>query len=208
MTMMQHRQVRYIGLDVHRGSVAAAIAEDGGAPRSYGNIANDPPAIRTLMTRLGGPDVQLRVAYEAGLTGYALHRQLSSMSIECIVVAFADPEATWRQGQEPSARCAQAGSPAAEWRSPEPWKSGGRTDGRSTPPSRRRISRTPRTQTTSEDPSSIPESLESTQRRCVCLWRSRAHRRARVGGPGRARSGGSARTVRSSPARRSADSGW
>jgi transposase len=31
-------------------------------------------AIRTLMTRLGGPDVQLGVAYEAGPTGCALHR--------------------------------------------------------------------------------------------------------------------------------------
>jgi transposase len=87
MQMMQHRQVRYIGLDVHRASVAVAIADEEGAPRSYGNIANDPSAIRTLVRRLGGPDVELRVAYEAGPTGYALHRQLTSMGIECIVVA-------------------------------------------------------------------------------------------------------------------------
>jgi transposase len=87
MQMMQHRQVRYIGLDVHRASVAVAIADEEGAPRSYGNIANDPSAIRTLMTRLGGPDVQLRVAYEAGPTGYAVHRQLTSLGIECLVVA-------------------------------------------------------------------------------------------------------------------------
>jgi len=40
-----------------------------------------------VMTRLGGPDVELRVAYEAGPTGYALHRQLTSMRIECLVVA-------------------------------------------------------------------------------------------------------------------------
>jgi transposase len=85
--MMQHRQVRYIGLDVHRASIAVAIAEEGGAPSSYGNIANDPSAIRKLMTRLGGPDIQLRVAYEAGPTGYALYRQLASMDIECMVVA-------------------------------------------------------------------------------------------------------------------------
>jgi transposase len=87
MTMMQHRQVRYIGLDVHRASIAVAIVEEEGAPRSYGSIANDPTAIRKVMTRLGGPDVQLRVAYEAGPTGYAVHRQLTSMSIECMVVA-------------------------------------------------------------------------------------------------------------------------
>jgi transposase len=87
MEMMQHRQVRYIGLDVHKASIAVAIAEEGGAPTSYGNIANDPSAIRKLMTRLGGPDVQLRVAYEAGPTGYALHRQLTSLGIECMVAA-------------------------------------------------------------------------------------------------------------------------
>jgi transposase len=87
MTMMQHRQVRYIGLDVHKASIAVAMAEEEGAPSSYGNIANDPAAIRKLMTRLGGPEVQLRVAYEAGPTGYGVHRQLTSIGIECMVVA-------------------------------------------------------------------------------------------------------------------------
>lgn len=87
MAMMHHRQVRYIGLDVHKASIAVAIAEEEGAPSSYGTIANDPSAIRTLMTRLGGPEVQLRVAYEAGPTGYGVHRQLTSSGIECMVVA-------------------------------------------------------------------------------------------------------------------------
>ena len=77
----------YIGLDVHKASIAVAIAEEEGAPSSYGSIANDPAAIRKLMTRLGGPDVQLRVAYEAGPTGYGVHRQLNSIGIECMVVA-------------------------------------------------------------------------------------------------------------------------
>jgi transposase len=87
MSMMQHRQIRYIGLDVHKATISAAIAEESGAPTSYGRIPNDPSAIRTLMTRLGGPQVELRVAYEAGPTGYALHRQLASMDIQCMVVA-------------------------------------------------------------------------------------------------------------------------
>jgi transposase len=87
MTMMQHRQIRYIGLDVHKVSITVAIAEESGAPTSYGSIANDPSAIRKLMTRLGGPEVELRVAYEAGPTGYALYRQLAKMAIDCIVVA-------------------------------------------------------------------------------------------------------------------------
>jgi transposase len=85
--MMQHRQIRYLGLDVHKASIAVAIADEGGPPTSYGKIANDPAAVRTLMTRLGGADVEWRVAYEAGPTGYALHRQLTKMGIECMVVA-------------------------------------------------------------------------------------------------------------------------
>jgi transposase len=87
MHMMHHRQIRYLGLDVHKATIAVAIAEEEGAPTSYGSIANEPSAIRTLMTRLGGSDLQLHVAYEAGPTGYALHRQLTTMGIDCIVVA-------------------------------------------------------------------------------------------------------------------------
>lgn len=87
MRMMQHRRVRYIGLDVHKATIAVAIAEEEGSPSSYGTIVNDPDAVRKLMTQLGGKGVELRVAYEAGPTGYALHRQLRKMGIECIVVA-------------------------------------------------------------------------------------------------------------------------
>jgi transposase len=87
MLMMQQREIRYIGLDVHKATISAAIAEESGPPTSYGRIPNDPSAIRTLMTRLGGPQVELRVAYEAGPTGYALHRQLTRMNIQCMVVA-------------------------------------------------------------------------------------------------------------------------
>ncbi len=87
MHMMHHRQIRYLGLDVHKATIAVAIADESGAPTSYGSIANEPSAIRTLMTRLGGSDVQLHVAYEAGPTGYALHRQLTTIGIDCIVVA-------------------------------------------------------------------------------------------------------------------------
>ena len=82
MTMMQHQRSRYIGLDVHGATIAVAIAEEDGPPTSYGSIANDPSAIRKLMTRLGGPDVRLRVAYEAGPTGYVVHRQLCSINFE------------------------------------------------------------------------------------------------------------------------------
>ena len=78
---------RFIGLDVHKASIAVAVAGAFGDPEDHGQIANDPAAIRKLVDRLGGPDVRLSVAYEAGPTGYALHRQLTALGIECIVVA-------------------------------------------------------------------------------------------------------------------------
>jgi transposase len=87
MTMMHQRAVRYLGLDVHKASISVAIAEESGAPTTYGRIPNEPSGIRTLMTRLGGPGIELRVAYEAGPTGYALHRQLTRLGIACMVVA-------------------------------------------------------------------------------------------------------------------------
>src|SRR6188768_2871627 len=88
MTMMHHqRALRYIGLDVHKASISVAIAEESGAPTTYGRIPNEPSVIRTLLTRLGGPGIELRVAYEAGPTGYALHRQLTRLGITCLVVA-------------------------------------------------------------------------------------------------------------------------
>ena len=87
MTMMHQCAIRYIGLDVHKASISVAIADESGPPTTYGRIPNEPSTIRTVMTRLGGPGIELRVAYEAGPTGYALHRQLTTLGITCMVVA-------------------------------------------------------------------------------------------------------------------------
>jgi transposase len=84
MPMMHYR---YIGLDVHRATIAVAVADADQLPTSYGTIPNDPGAIRKLLQKLCAPDRQLRVAYEAGPTGYGLYRQLSALSIDCMVVA-------------------------------------------------------------------------------------------------------------------------
>jgi hypothetical protein len=81
------KTTRFVGLDVHKASIAVAVADAFGDPEDHGQIANDPSAVRKLIDRLGGADAHLAVAYEAGPTGYALHRQLTAMGIDCIVVA-------------------------------------------------------------------------------------------------------------------------
>ena len=70
-----NESTRFVGLDVHKASIAVAVAGPFGDPEDHGQIANDPPAVRKLLTRLGDGGVRLVVAYEAGPTGYALHRQ-------------------------------------------------------------------------------------------------------------------------------------
>jgi transposase len=80
------QRTRYIGLDAHKETIAVAVAETG-PPEDLGAIANEPTAVRRLVTRLGGRDVRLVAAYEAGPTGYALQRQLTALGVECTVVA-------------------------------------------------------------------------------------------------------------------------
>lgn len=84
MSMMHQR---YVGLDVHRATISVAIADPDQAPVSYGKIPNEPTAIHKLMQRLGGSDRIVHVAYEAGPTGYVVHRQLTELGIACLVVA-------------------------------------------------------------------------------------------------------------------------
>jgi transposase len=82
-----NESTRFVGLDVHKASIAVAVAGPFGDPEDHGQIANDPSAVRKLLVRLGDGGVRLAVAYEAGPTGYALHRQVTGMGIACMVVA-------------------------------------------------------------------------------------------------------------------------
>ena len=77
----------FVGLDVHVESIAVAIAEAaGGEARSLGTIPNAPEAIAKLVRKLG-PAARLRVCSEAGPCGYVLHRQLTELGAEGVVVA-------------------------------------------------------------------------------------------------------------------------
>jgi transposase len=80
-------RTRFLGLDAHALTIAVAVAEEVGTPSQHGVIPNDPSSVRRLIGRLGGPEVRLVACYEAGPTGYALHRQLQALGVECMVVA-------------------------------------------------------------------------------------------------------------------------
>jgi len=81
------KDIRFVGLDVHKESTAVAVAEPGwGEPRDLGVIQTTADAVAKLVRKLGGKD-GLIVAYEAGPCGYSIYRQLRSMGVQCQVVA-------------------------------------------------------------------------------------------------------------------------
>jgi transposase len=81
------KDIRFVGLDVHKESTAVAVAEPGwGEARDVGIIPTTADAVAKLVRKLGGKE-GLVVAYEAGPCGYGIYRQLRSMGVECQVVA-------------------------------------------------------------------------------------------------------------------------
>src|SRR4051812_12014903 len=68
-SMSEATTIRFVGLDVHRDSIAVAVAvKDGKPAESLGSVPNDVPALIRRLLRLG-PAESLRCCYEAGPTG-------------------------------------------------------------------------------------------------------------------------------------------
>jgi transposase len=78
---------RHSGWDVHAQTIVVGIADVDQAPVFHSTMANDPGAIRKLVKQLTAGGQKLKVAYEAGPTGYPIHRQLTELGVDCIVVA-------------------------------------------------------------------------------------------------------------------------
>jgi transposase len=86
---VRHMTELFIGLDVHKDTIAVAIAEEGrsGDVRNLGTIEHTPGQITQLMKRLERKRTSLHFCYEAGPCGYGLHRQILDRGHNCIVVA-------------------------------------------------------------------------------------------------------------------------
>ena len=81
--------ILYIGLDVHAESINIATADSArdGEIRSHSRIPTDLRALDTVLRKLGHPDKELRVCYEAGPTGFVLARHLAKKGIACLLAA-------------------------------------------------------------------------------------------------------------------------
>ncbi len=79
----------FVGIDAAKLKHAVAVAEPGrsGEVRYIGEVDASPEAMRKLLTRLAARHGKLHVCYEAGPTGYGLHRQVVALGHECTVVA-------------------------------------------------------------------------------------------------------------------------
>src|SRR3954467_8654847 len=93
-SLMHRRRVMdkpiiYVGLDVHKDTIAVALAEAGkrGEVRQHGQIANTPAALKGVVARLSHGGRDLRFCYEAGPCGYGIQRQLTAARHGCVVVA-------------------------------------------------------------------------------------------------------------------------
>lgn len=77
----------YVGLDVHKDSIAIAVAAAGReAPRFIGTVTSDLTQLNRALRRIGSLE-RLQVVYEAGPCGYGLARHLTRGGYACEVIA-------------------------------------------------------------------------------------------------------------------------
>jgi transposase len=114
----------FIGIDVAKLRNAVAIADAGrdGEVRFYGEVDASPDSMRRLAAKLAGKYQRLHFCYEAGPTGYGLHRLLTGLGHSCIVVAPSliprkpsDRVKTNRRDAVTLARLMRAGELTAVW---------------------------------------------------------------------------------------------
>jgi transposase len=85
---MNKYTTKYVGMDVHKETIAISIAKEGrGEPSYYGEIPNTGDAIRRLVNKVSSNGEKISFCYEAGPCGYGVYRQLIDLGQQCEVVA-------------------------------------------------------------------------------------------------------------------------
>jgi len=86
--MSKHSEA-FVALDTSKLRNAVAIADGGraGEVRFLGEIENSTAATAKLIRKLEAKYERITFCYEAGPTGYELHRQIKALGHECVVVA-------------------------------------------------------------------------------------------------------------------------
>jgi transposase len=121
---VEHYNEAFVGLDVSKSRNAVAVANYGreGEVRYLGEIDNSPEATRKLVAKLSARYDRLHFCYEAGPTGYGLHRWLTELGHACTVVAPSlipqrpgDRVKTNRRDAEGLAKLLRAGELTAVW---------------------------------------------------------------------------------------------
>jgi transposase len=121
---MEQYSEAYIGLDVSKLRNAVAVAEGGrnGEIRYLGELDNTPEATRKLVMKLAAKYERLHFCYEAGPTGYGLHRWPTGLGHSCTVVAPSlipqradDRVKTNRRDAQGLAKLLRAGELTAVW---------------------------------------------------------------------------------------------
>lgn len=80
----------FVGIDVSnaRNAIAVAAGRRNGEMRFVGEVDSSPESMRRLIKRVTAKHAQAHFCYEAGPTGYGLHRLIVSMGFPCSVVAL------------------------------------------------------------------------------------------------------------------------
>jgi len=102
----------WVGLDVHARSVAACVLDGVTGELRSRRVAPQTEAVVRWLVSLPRP---VRVAYEAGPTGYELARACAAAEIGCVVAAPSRiARASGVSGQDRSARRGAAGAALAD----------------------------------------------------------------------------------------------
>tara|TARA_R110002020_G_scaffold394281_4_gene604353 strand:+ start:736 stop:1548 length:813 start_codon:yes stop_codon:yes gene_type:complete len=121
--MDEHSEL-FIGLDTSKLKISVAVAEGerNGEVRFFGDISADPTSVASMVAKLAKRGTILHFCYEAGPTGYDLHRQITGLGYDCEVVAPSliprrpgDRVKTNRRDAVSLARLHRAGELTAVW---------------------------------------------------------------------------------------------